>query len=141
MKGMITVKKILKIIGIIATIFVIAVLYISYIIDHNSQELSQLAKEIKNHYKTTEEITYSNEYNNYYIIKTTNQAIVLTKEYKEVKKEDLSKLKGNFQDANLIYKTNKLMYEKVVVKNNKTIYEYYDALTGEHIKKTVLELQ
>ena len=141
MKGMMTVKKTLKIIGLILLIPIAIILYISYITDHNSQQLESLLKRIEKNYQTNEKITYANEYNNNYIIKTNTQAIVLSKDYKEIKKENLSNLKENIKDTNLIYKTNKLMYEKVIRKDKKTIYEYYDALTGEQIKKTVLELQ
>ena len=134
-------KKILKIIGIILVISIIIILYISYIVDSNMQETVALNNKITKNYQTTEKIIYANEYNNYYIIKTSSQVIILNKDYKEVKKEPLSSLKDNIKNANLIYKTNKIMYEKVIRKNKKTIYEYYDALTGEKIKKTVLELQ
>ena len=41
----------------------------------------------------------------------------------------------------MIYKTNKLMYEKTKRKENEIIYEYYDATTGELIKTTALERQ
>ena len=134
-------KKILKIIGCLIIGFITIILYISYITDYNNETLSNLTKEISKNYNTTEEITYSNQYGNYYIIKTPSKVIVLSKDYKEITKEELSKIKELPNKAELVYKTNKLMYEKTIKKNKKLIYEYYDALSGEKIKTTKLELQ
>lgn len=134
-------KKILKIICCIIIAFIIIILYVSYITEHNNQELEHLTKKIAKKYSKKENIVSSNEYGNFYIIKTTSKVIVLTKDYKEVVKEDLSKLKKELSDLPLIYKTNKIMYEKTIRKNNKVKYEYYDAITGKKIKSTILERQ
>ena len=134
-------KKIIKILLSILAIVIIVILYFSYITDNNNQEKEKLAKKITKNYNIEEKINYTNEYNNYYILKTDSKVIVLTNDYKEVKKEDLSKLKEISPDLEIIYKTNKLMYEKTIRNKKKITYEYFDALTGEQINKTVLELQ
>ena len=134
-------KKILKIIGGIILLFVIIIIYISYVTDHNNQELESLKKEVSEKYKLNEEITYSNQYGNYYIIKTKTKVIVLSKDYKEILKEDLSKLANNLTDTSLVYKTNKLMYEKTIRTKKQITYEYYDANSGKIINKVVLEQQ
>ena len=134
-------KKIIKILLSILAIVIVVILYFSYITDNNNQEKEKLAKKITKNYNIEEKINYTNEYNNYYILKTDSKVIVLTNDYKEVKKEDLSKLKEISPDLEIIYKTNKLMYEKTIRNKKKITYEYFDALTGEQINKTVLELQ
>ena len=141
MKGMITMKKILKILGIVVILFVVVIIYISYIIDHNNQQFTNLTKEISKNYNTNEKIVDSNQYGNFYIIKTKTKVIVLTKDYKEVTEEELSNLKVTSSNLPLIYKTNKLMYEETITKNKKVTYKYYDALSGEKIKSTTLELK
>ena len=134
-------KRALKITGCILLFTLSIVIYISYIVDHNSQEISKLETKIKNHYKTKDEITSVNKYSNFYIIKTPSKVIVLSDDYKSVLEEDLQKLSNNDANQPLIYKTNKLMYEKKVLKKNKLTYEYYDAISGELIDKTTLEQQ
>ena len=134
-------KKIIKILLSLLAIVIIVILYFSYITDNNNQEKEKLAKKITKNYNIEEKINYTNEYNNYYILKTDSKVIVLTNDYKEVKKEDLSKLKEISPDLEIIYKTNKFIYEKTIRNKKKITYEYFDALTGEQINKTVLELQ
>ena len=134
-------KKILKILAAIIILVICIIFYISYITDNNEQTLKKTTQKIKTHYKTDEEITYTNEYGNYYIIKTKSKVIVLSKNYQEIVKEELSKLKEDIPNTNIIYKTNKLIYEKKLLKNKTLIYEYYDAKTGEKIDETTLELK
>lgn len=134
-------KKILKIGITIIVLIVLCIIYISYITDNNSQDIERLKNEISKNYNTNGGIDYINEYNNNYIIKTNNKVVVLSKDYKEVIKEDISKLNSSFNDAELIYKTNKLMYEKTIRKNNTITYEYYDALSGSLIKSKKMELR
>ena len=74
-----------------------------------------------------------------YIFTTNSNVIVLTKEYKEVLKEDINKLAKNTNNYELIYRTNKLMYEDTTVKDNKVTYDYYDANTYKKISSTTLE--
>ena len=134
-------KKILKIVASIIFILITVIIYISYTTDSNQQVLLNLTEKIKNNYNTNENINYSNEYGAYYIIKTDTKVIVLSKDYQEVVKEDISKLKETLPETNLIYKTNKLMYEKTIRKQKKVTYEYYDAKKGEKVKSTTLELK
>ncbi len=134
-------KKILRIGITIIVLIVLCIIYISYITDNNSQDIERLKNEISKNYNTNGGIDYINEYNNNYIIKTNNKVVVLSKDYKEVIKEDISKLNSSFNDAELIYKTNKLMYEKTIRKNNTITYEYYDALSGSLIKSKKMELR
>ena len=132
-------KKALKILIIVIIIFITGTIYISYIDTNNEDYLNNLTTNIKNHLNLNDEITYTNQYGNYYIIKTTNDIIVLTKDYKEVFKEKVSALKENPNNYDLIYNTNKLMYEKTIIKGNNLTYEYYDIKTGSLIKKTSME--
>ena len=50
--------------------------------------------------------------------------------------KDLAENTNNYE---LIYKTNKLMYENTTIKKNKVIYDYYDTKTYKKISSTTLE--
>jgi len=132
-------KKITKISIVVILLLVIIGLSMTYMVRKNDKYLDDLTASIQENYKTEEEITYSNLYGNYYVFTTKSQVIVLTKEYTEVLKEKISILDENPNQYPLIYKTNKLMYESTKIEDNQVTYEYYDALTGEKIKNTVLE--
>ena len=132
-------KKVFRSIIIIVIILIIGILYISYITNHNQDELNDITKSIQDNYSIKEEITYSNRYGNYYIFTTSSDVYVLNNEYKEVYKKSIQDLSENKENLPLIYKTNKLMYEKTIRKKDKITYEYYDALTNKLIKETTLE--
>ena len=141
MKYPIILKKALKLLGIPFLIVLVIFIYISSIINNNQKYLNSITKNIKDNYKINEEITYYNEYNNYYIFTTENKVIVLNKEYSEILNENISIIKKTPNNQELIYKTNKLMFEETILKDTKLIYKYYDATTGEFIKETVMEMQ
>lgn len=132
-------KKIIIAIIIIALVILIAIFSLSYIINKNNNYQDNLTKKIKTNYDISEDITYSNFYGNYYIFKTKNNVIVLNKEYEEVLKEEIKNIADNKEGYDLIYKTNKLMYEDTTIENNKVTYTYYDAKTYEKISSTTLE--
>ena len=132
-------KKIFRSILVIIIVCIIGILYISYITNHNQDELDNIAVNIQENYSIQEQITYANRYGNYYIFTTNNHIYVLNKEYEEVLKENISVLAPNPENLSLIYKTNQLMYEKTIREDHTITYEYYDAKTGESIKKTTLE--
>ena len=132
-------KKVLRSILIIVIILIIGILYISYITNHNQDELNNITQNIKDNYSVKDEITYSNRYGNYYIFTTESDVYVLNNEYQKVKQKEISSLATNEENLPIIYKTNKLMYEKTIRKKDKITYEYYDALTGKLIKETTLE--
>ena len=134
-------KKVLKIIIFIVILSLALIIYISYTVDHNEEETHKLETKITKHYNTKEEISNVTQYNNYYIVKTASKVIVLSNDYKPVLEEDLSKLSNKFTNQNLIYKTNKLIFEKKVLEDSTLTYEYYDAISGELIDKTTLEQQ
>lgn len=132
-------KKILRVVIVVVAVLVIGILSISYLDNHNQETLDNMIKMIQENYNVTEEITYANQYGNYYILKTPSQVIVLTKEFNEVLKENNSALAPNINNYDLIYKTNQLMYEKTIREKRKLTYVYYDAKTNEEIKTTTME--
>ena len=132
-------KKVLRSILILAIILITGILYISYITNHNQDELNDITKSIQENYSIKGKITYTNRYGNYYIFTTASNVYVLNNEYKEIYQENLSRLAENQENLAIIYKTNKLMYEKTIRKKDKITYEYYDALTGNLTKETTLE--
>lgn len=131
-------KKIMKIILLIAIIVSAAIISLSYIINNNKNYKDNTIKKINKHYKI-DSITYANTYGNYYILKTKDNVIVLNKEYKEILKEKINVLAPNKDNCELIYRTNKLMYENTKLEKNELTYTYYDAKTGKYINKTVME--
>lgn len=133
--------KVLKVILVIFLVVLIGILSVSYLTNHNQNFLEDITKNIQENYSLTEDITYTNQYGNYYIITTPTQVIVLTKEYTEVLKENISILTKNNENLPLIYKTNTLMYEKTKLIKGNLSYEYYDARTGELLKTTTMEQQ
>ena len=133
-------KKLLHIILVPIIIIVIVIIYMSHLSNSNQKYLDSITKNIKDNYKVEEEITYSNQYGNYYIFTTKTSVIVLNKQYKEVLNENISTIKIK-EDMELIYKTNKLMYEEKEVNDKVLTYKYYDATTGEFIKETTMELK
>lgn len=132
-------KKVLRSILIIVIILITGILYISYITNHNQDELNNITQSIKDNYSVKDEITYSNRYGNYYIFTTESDVYVLNNEYQKVYQKEISNLATNEENLPIIYKTNKLMYEKTIRKKDKITYEYYDALTGNLTKETTLE--
>lgn len=132
-------KKTLRILSIPLIIILIVILYISYLVNHNYKFLDSITQDIKDNYPINEEITYSNKYNNYYIFTTKSKVIVLNNEYEEVLNDSIAIIKNREDNQELIYKTNKLMFEEKELKNNNLIYKYYDASNGEFIKETVME--
>lgn len=133
------IKKILKIAIIVIVIILIGIFSLSYAINKNDRYKENIIKNIQNNYQVNNNITYANFYGNYYIFTTNTNVIVLTKEYQEVLKEDIKYLADNINNYELIYKTNKLMYENTTIKKNKVIYDYYDAKTYKKISSTTLE--
>lgn len=141
-KGMIymkNMKHILKIVIIMVILILVGIFSLSYTINKNQDYYNNVIEDIKNNYSIDGEITYCNVYGNYYIFTTKNSVVVLNKEYEEILKEDINKLYDNKNNYDLIYKTNKLMYENTVLKNNNVTYEYYDVSNYKKISSTTLE--
>lgn len=135
-------KKIKKLIIpciLILVIFLIPIFSISYIITKNNNFTNSLKSNIKNNYKTSEKINYVNKYGNYYIFKTANEVIVLNEEYEEITKEKISNIAKNVNNYELIYKTNKLLYENTKRTKNKVIYEYYDIKNYKKLSEITME--
>lgn len=132
-------KKLRNIIIILITLTIAVILYISYLSNSNQDYLDSITKTIKDNYNIDEEITYSNLYGNYYIFTTKSKVIVINKEYKEILKESIATIKNREENMDLIYKTNKLMFETKEVKDKILVYKYYDAKTLDFIKETKME--
>ena len=114
-------KKI--IIGLIILVLIIIMLFVIILVPPIKN--NQYHKEIINNiYANTDlkDITYANKDNNYYIIKTSdNKVIVLDLNYEIVFTKDAVR-KSNMP---LVYKRNNLYYEEIVRKKDKITYNYY----------------
>ena len=134
-------KKALKILSVPFIIVLCITIYIVYTVNHNQKYLDSITQDIKDNYQINEEITYSNKYNNYYIFTTDTRVIVLNYEYTELLNENITNIKERKDNQELIYKTNKLMFEETTTNDSKLIYKYFDASNGEFIKETIMEMQ
>ena len=133
-------KKVLKIALIPLIIIIVVILYLSYLSNANQKYLNSITQDIQANYQINEEITYSNLYGNYYVFTTKSKVIVLNKQFEEILNESIATIQIK-EDMDLIYKTNKLMYETSEVKDKNLTYKYYDATTGDFIKETTMELK
>jgi len=132
-------KRTIKILIIPLILIIVLIIYTLYLINKNEKYLELTNKNIKENYLLNEEITYSNQYNNYYIFTTQTKVIVLNNEYEEVLKENIKNIMPIPEGKELIYKTKKLIFEETSIKDNNLIYKYYDAITGDLIKETIME--
>lgn len=133
-------KKLLRILLIPLIILLVVMIYMFYLSNHNRKYLDSITQNIQDNYQIEEEITYSNQYGNYYIFTTKSSVIVLNKQYEEILNDSIATIQIK-EDMELIYKTNKLMYESKEVQDNVLTYKYYDATTGDFIKETTMELK
>lgn len=133
------VKNIIKVVIGVLIIVLIAFFSLNYTINNNLSYLDGLIKEVSSEYSFSDEVISVNIYGGYYIAVTANEVVILDKEYKEVFKESSSKLSKNVNDYDLVYRTNKLMYEETVVLDDVLTYNYYDAYSYEKISSIVLE--
>ena len=81
-----------------------------------------------------------NKYDNYYILTTSNNIIVLNSKYEEILKEDTSKIKES-NNMSIIYKNNSLMYLEKEISKDKVIYKYYNPSNLELIKEITFRRQ
>lgn len=128
-------KKTFKIILIVIFMFLIifCLLLIPSIINNNYQ--NNLIKRIEN--ETNEKVYYLNEYNNYIIVKTSQEIIVYNTNYQEIYKENIDKISN--LDYDIIYKKGSLMYEETILTKNKVTYNYYDIHTKDKIDSLEIE--
>ena len=135
-------KKIFLIIKIIVIIVVIvlgSIFSLSYKINNNQNYKKSIINNIKKHYSISKEITYINTFGNNYIFTTDDKVYVLDNNYKEIYKDDISKIAKNSSKYDLIYKSKKLMYVNTTIKGNKLTYDYYDAKSYKKIGTTNME--
>lgn len=124
-------KKYVVIFIITSILLLISIVYLGSNVSKYNYNLNSI---IKDNYHIEDKLLYINKYDNYYILTTEDNIIVLNNRYQEVLKEDITKIK-KAKNMDIIYKNNNLMYLKKEIKNNKVIYKYYDPNNLELIKK------
>ena len=110
-----------------------------YIVNRNNNYLNNILEDIKNNSEIKEDIIYYNKYNNYYIVLTKNNIIVLDKDYKEVYNNSTEKFQDKTSEYEIIYKTDIPMYEETRKEGNTIKYIYYDIYTLENIDEIEIE--
>lgn len=128
-------KYIILIVACVTIFFLIYYLLIYTKVHSNDKYIDSIKSNITNKYKKIN-IDYVNEYGGYYIVVSNNNIIVLDFDYNEIIKDSVSNIKLNKFD--IVYKTNKIMYEETVLKNNKLIYNYYDIDSGKFMDSVIL---
>lgn len=110
-----------------------------YIVNRNNNYLNNILEDIKSNSEIKEDIIYYNKYNNYYIVLTKDNIIVLDKDYKEVYNNSTEKFQDKTSEYEIIYKTDIPMYEEVKKEGNIVKYIYYDVYTLENIDEIEIE--
>lgn len=129
-----------KFVIIVVSTLIIILLSITYLGSNVSKYNSNLNKLIKENYSIDNKLININKYNNYYILTTSDNIIVLNSKYEEIYKEDISKIKQT-NNMSIIYKNNKLMYLEKEINKDKVIYKYYDPSNLELIKEITFRRQ
>lgn len=112
----------------IIILIILPLLVIIYPIIKNNNYEKELLNNIYNN-TNYKDITYLNKDNNYYIIKTKKNVLVLDLNYEEKYSTNIEDLKENKLD--LVYRRNSLYYEEKIREKDKLIYKYYNVLTNE----------
>lgn len=119
-------KKI--IITVISLIIIVPLFIILFPVIKNTRYEKRLLDNIYNNTNYTD-IVYLNKDNNYYIIKTHNNVIVLDLNYEEIVSIDFNNIKES--NLELVYRRNNLYYEEKIKENGKLIYKFYNVETFE----------
>ena len=124
-------------------IFICLVVFLSgsviYIVSRNNNYLNNILKDIKSNSEIKEEIIYYNKYNNYYIVLTKDNIIVLDKDYKEVYNNSTEKFQDKTSEYEIIYKTDIPMYAETKKEGNTIKYIYYDIYTLDKLDEIEIE--
>ena len=123
-----------KIIIVFILIVLISFTCVFYTVSKNNKYTSSIEETLKEKYSLQEDIKYLNKSNFYYIIETNTLLILLDDNYNEVQKINISELYSLDKPYEIVYRLNKIMYEKKEVLSTKIIYTYYDIYTGEVIE-------
>lgn len=110
-----------------------------YIVNRNNNYLNNILEDIKNNSEIKEDIIYYNKYNNYYIVLTKNNIIVLDKDYKEVYNNSTEKFQDKTSEYEIIYKIDIPMYEETKKEGNTIKYIYYDIYTLDKLDEIEIE--
>lgn len=128
-----------KMILIMIVLIILFLFIFIYVVNNNNNYINNRLSNIKNNYKITDNVIYSNEYGEYYILLTEKNLIILNKKYDEIMKEKIENLKLVSGEYDIIYKRNKPMLQLKEKNNNKIVYIYYDIYTGKEIEKIEIE--
>ena len=129
-----------KFVIIIVSILIIILLSIVYLGSNVNKYNSNLNKLIKDNYHVDNKLINVNKYDGYYILTTSANIIVLNSKYKEILKEDISKIKES-NNMSIIYKNKSLMYLEKEKSKDKVIYKYYNPSNLELIKEITFRRQ
>ena len=111
----------------IIVIIILILIFLTFLIINiyeNDKYQNTIFSEIVENYKISEDITYVNKSNNFYIIKTNSKIIVLDGNFENIYElETTDFLPRNNRE--IVFKDNMLMYEETQRYSSKIVYNYY----------------
>ena len=119
-------KKILILVVILIIIVLLSLILFPVIKNNNYSQ--NLLNDIYNN-TNYKDILYLNKDNNYYIIKTNNEVVVLDLNYEEILSVDINKIKESVLE--IVYRRNNIYYEEKIKEDGKLIYKFYNVETCE----------
>ena len=124
----------LFIISIILLILIIFIIIIYPVVRNNNYKDNLYELISKN--TDIAEISSVNKDNNYYIIKTASEVIVLDLNYEEIYRLSLGELKES--NLSLTYRRNNLYYQEKIREKKKLTYKFYDVKTLELVYESLV---
>lgn len=128
--------KMKKYVMVFIIIFILLFCFIVLLGNNVNKYNSRLINQIKDNYDI-DDISYANIYDNYYVIKSNSNIIVLDSDYNEVLIEGLDD-KMDLGNMDIVYMNNYIMYMERLIKKNTIIYNYYNPTNMELIKSITI---
>ncbi len=119
-------KRLLFIIIALLIATILAFLFFIYPVSKNNSYLNKIKKDIKDN-TSIEEIDNISKDNNYYILTTNKEVIVLDLNYEKVFSLSLTEIKES--DLDFTYRRNNLYYKEKVKEKDKLTYKFYNVKT------------
>lgn len=116
--------------------FILVMILVFRIVIKNDGYIRDMKKSIVNHYRgiSDKDIASISKYGNYYIVTTSNNVIVLDKEYKEVNKYNNEDLTEDALSNKLVYMDDEALFVTSKKLDSGLMYSYYNIKSGEMVK-------
>ena len=125
-----------KIVLICFSGFILVMILVFRIVIKNDGYIRDMKRSIGEHYRgiSDKNIASISKYGNYYIVTTSNNVIVLDKEYKEVNKYNNEDLTEDALSNKLVYMDDEALFVTSKKLDSGLMYSYYNIKSGEMVK-------